>query len=68
MPKLHSSRHIIAVLLRHGFVEVSQRGSHKKFRNAERIVIVPDPRKEIPLGTFFSIVRQSGLRREDFED
>jgi predicted RNA binding protein YcfA (HicA-like mRNA interferase family) len=68
MPKLHSSRHIIAVLLRHGFVEVSQRGSHKKFRHAGRIVIVPDPRKEIPLGTFFSIVRQSGLRREDFED
>jgi predicted RNA binding protein YcfA (HicA-like mRNA interferase family) len=56
------------VLLRHGFVEVSQRGSHKKFRHAGRIVIVPDPRKEIPLGTFFSIVRQSGLRREDFED
>lgn len=67
MPKLPSSRHIIAVLLKNGFAEVSQKGSHKKFRNGDRIVIVPAPRKEIPLGTFLSIVRQSGLQREEYE-
>ncbi|WP_429885158.1 type II toxin-antitoxin system HicA family toxin [Geoalkalibacter halelectricus] len=67
MPKLYSSRRIIAVLLKHGFVEVSQKGSHKKFRLEDKTVIVPDPRKEIPFGTFLSIVRQAGLHREDFE-
>lgn len=67
MPKLYSSRHIIAVLLKHGFALVGQKGSHKKFRLDANTVIVPDPKKEIPLGTFFSIVRQSGLKREDFE-
>jgi len=43
-----------------------QKGSHKKFRKGERTVIVPDPMKEIPLGTFASILRQSGLSKEHF--
>ena len=67
MPKLYSSHHIISVLLRYGFMEGSQKGSHKKFRNDSRIVIVPAPRKEIPFGTVSSIVRQAGLTKEDFE-
>jgi len=32
MPKLYSSKWIIAVLERHGFILSGQRGSHKKFR------------------------------------
>jgi predicted RNA binding protein YcfA (HicA-like mRNA interferase family) len=67
VPKLYSSRHIIAVLLKKGFVEIDQTGSHKKFRRDERTVIVPSPRKEIPYGTFASILRQSGLKKSDFE-
>ena len=67
MPNLYSSRHIIAVLLKKGFVEIDQTGSHKKFRRDERTVIVPSPRKEIPYGTFASILRQSGLKKSDFE-
>jgi len=67
MPKLYSSRHIIAVLLKKGFIEIDQTGSHKKFRKDERTVIVPSPRKEIPHGTFASILRQSGLNKSDFE-
>jgi predicted RNA binding protein YcfA (HicA-like mRNA interferase family) len=67
MPKLFSSRQIIAVLLACGFREVSQKGSHKEFRCEDRIVIVPHPKPEIPVGTFFSILRQSGLKRQDFE-
>ncbi|MBI5212525.1 MAG: type II toxin-antitoxin system HicA family toxin [Nitrospirae bacterium] len=67
MPKLYSSRHIIAVLLKNGFVEIDQTGSHKKFRKDDRTVIVPSPRKEIPHGTFASILRQSGLNRSDFK-
>ena len=67
MAELYSSRAIVNILLRHGFIFVSQKGSHKKFRKGERTVIVPDPKKEIPLGTFASILRQSGLSKEDFK-
>ena len=67
MAELYSSRAIVNVLLRHGFIFISQKGSHKKFRKGERTVIVPDPKKEIPLGTFASILRQSGLTKEDFK-
>jgi predicted RNA binding protein YcfA (HicA-like mRNA interferase family) len=66
MPKVYSSRHI-AILKRNGFVEIDQTGSHKKFRCDERTVIVPAPKREIPHGTFKSILRQSGLSKNDFE-
>lgn len=67
MPKLFNSRHIISILERHGFRLVSQKGSHKKFRLEDRTVVVPAPKKEIPMGTFLSIVRQAGLDRRDFD-
>ncbi|MHB8882503.1 MAG: type II toxin-antitoxin system HicA family toxin [Thermodesulfovibrionales bacterium] len=67
MPKLYSARHIIAALIKKGFVEIDQTGSHKKLRKDDRTVIVPSPRKEIPHGTFASILRQSGLNKSDFE-
>ena len=66
MPKLLSSKEIIAVLLAHGFVKVSQKGSHQKYCKANWVAIVPSPKKEIPLGTLQSIIKQSGLTREDF--
>lgn len=64
MPKLYSSREVIAALEREDFEFVSQRGSHVKYRSAGspvKTVIVPAGRKEIPRGTFRSILRQSGL-------
>lgn len=66
MAKLYSSKHIISVLLDHGFREVGQKGSHKKLTHGQFVVIVPHPKKEIPIGTFLSIVRQSGLDRSAF--
>lgn len=70
MPKLYSSEHIVRVLFRFGFQLISQKGSHQKFRktgNPTRTVIVPAGQKVTPVGTFRSILRQSGLREEDFE-
>ncbi|OGZ03801.1 MAG: hypothetical protein A2648_02495 [Candidatus Lloydbacteria bacterium RIFCSPHIGHO2_01_FULL_41_20] len=69
MPKLYSSRDIIKVLESNGFKFISQKGSHAKFYSVEykATVIVPVNKKEIPMGTFSSIVRQSKLTREDFE-
>ncbi len=70
MSKLCSSEQIIQALQRKGFLYVSQRGSHVKFRKKisqhTRTVIVPAGRKEIPMGTFKSILRQSGLQEKDF--
>jgi predicted RNA binding protein YcfA (HicA-like mRNA interferase family) len=66
MSKLLSSAQIIKTLLKFGFQLVSQRGSHQKYQKVGFTVIVPSPRKEIPIGTFRSIVRQSGLSVDDF--
>lgn len=69
MPKLYSSDYIVKVLLRLGFYFVSQKGSHAKFRkeaNPVLTVIVPMSKKEIPYGTFRSILRQANLSTEDF--
>jgi predicted RNA binding protein YcfA (HicA-like mRNA interferase family) len=66
MSKLLSSDQIIKTLLKFGFKFVSQRGSHQKYQKEGFTVIVPSPRKEIPVGTFRSIVRQSGLSVENF--
>jgi predicted RNA binding protein YcfA (HicA-like mRNA interferase family) len=68
MSKLISSDQIIKTLLKFGFKLISQRGSHQKYKKAGFTVIVPSQRKEIPIGTFRSIVRQSGLSVDDFFD
>jgi len=71
MPKLYSSSQIIKILEKHGFVFISQKGSHVKYRkkgNPTLTVIVPSGRKVMPNGTFRSIVRQSQLGVEDFDN
>ncbi len=68
MPKLFSSREIVKILEKHGFVFVSQKGSHAKYfsRFIGRVAIIPVNKKQIPSGTFSSILRQSGLSRKNF--
>jgi len=69
MSKFYSSDYIIKVLRRKGFDFISQKGSHIKFQkiNPPLTVIIPAGRKEIPIGTFRSILRQSKLKDEDFK-
>ena len=70
MPKLLPSKAIIKVLERKGFVFISQKGSHIKYRKYGSVVltvIVPANKKEIPYGTFRSILRQVKLSEEDFK-
>jgi len=66
MTKLPSSAKVIKVLNQHGFFFKSQKGSHQKFTDGKRTVIVPAPRKEIPIGTLVSISRQSGINIKEF--
>ncbi len=70
MSKLFSSVQIIKVLQRKKFIYISQKGSHVKFRKSGKkilTVIIPANRKEIPCGTFKSILRQSQLTEKDFK-
>ena len=70
MPKLYSSNKIIKVLLAQDFVFISQKGSHAKYRKFNHpplTVIVPTGKKEIPVGTFKSILRQANLTEEYFK-
>lgn len=67
MPKLYSSREIVKVIEKYDFNFVSQKGSHAKYKNTEgRTVIVPMAKKEIPVGTFKSIIKQSGINSKEF--
>jgi predicted RNA binding protein YcfA (HicA-like mRNA interferase family) len=60
----------VKVLEDEDFQFVSQQGSHAKYRKEgapKLTVIVPAGRREIPRGTFRSILRQSGLDESAFD-
>ena len=68
LPRLKASE-IIKILQRNGFVLVSQRGSHQKWRNDNtgKQVIVPYHKgKQLPLGTIRSIVEGSEIPEDQF--
>jgi predicted RNA binding protein YcfA (HicA-like mRNA interferase family) len=66
MPRLLSSKEIIAILILEGFILKSVKGSHHKYIKENKTVIVPHPKSEIPYGTFLSITKQAGLTKTDF--
>ncbi len=55
-----SSRKIVERLLSDGFELVAIKGSHHKFRKGGRTVIVPHPKRDLPLGTARNIARMAG--------
>ena len=59
-----TSTEVMRLLRRDGWVEVRARGSHHHFAHSTKpgIVTVPHPKKDIPLGTLFSIGRQAGVK------
>jgi predicted RNA binding protein YcfA (HicA-like mRNA interferase family) len=70
VPDLYSSQELVRTLEREGFGFVSQRGSHVKYRRRGAptlTVILPAGRKQVPRGTFRSILRQSGLAESAFK-
>lgn len=54
------SRKIVKRLLADGFEMVSSKGSHHKFRRGGTTVIVPHPKRDLPLGTARNIARMAG--------
>ena len=68
MSKLYSSRQIQAALSRLNFALISQKGSHAKFKDENgNIVILPMGKKEIPEGTFRSILKQADITLQIFK-
>lgn len=58
------SRKIIKRLKADGFELVAVAGSHHKFRKNGKTVIVPHPKKDLPLGTARAIAKQAGWIEE----
>jgi predicted RNA binding protein YcfA (HicA-like mRNA interferase family) len=62
---LRNSRDIIRRLEQEDFVLVGVRGSHHQFKHVDgRKVSVPHPRRDMPLGTVFSIYRQANWPKD----
>jgi len=55
-----NSRAIVKRLLADGFELVKVSGSHHKFRRGPITVIVPHPKKDLPVGTARAIARLAG--------
>lgn len=64
-----SGRDVIKILKKVGFEEKRQKGSHiilvKESKDGRKGVVVPN-HKEIDKGTLLEIIRQAGLKREEF--
>ena len=68
LPRL-SATEVVRILEHHGFVRVSQRGSHQKWHHPDtgKQVIVPFHKgKQLPLGTLKSIIEGSGIPEIEF--
>ena len=63
-----NGRDVIRVLRTHGFAQVSQKGSHQKWRhaNGRQVIVAIHGNKPIPVGTLKSILEGSGLTVDDF--
>ncbi len=58
-------RKIIARLKRDGYELVAIRGSHHKLGRGDSTVVVPHPKRDLPIGTARSIARMAGWIEED---
>jgi predicted RNA binding protein YcfA (HicA-like mRNA interferase family) len=62
--KSYSSREIVRLLTNDGWVLVRIEGSHHMFRHDTKpgTVTVPHPKKDLPVKTSLSILKQAGIK------
>ncbi len=59
----YSSKEIIRRLTEAGFILDRVKGSHHIYKNnTGKRVVVPHPKKDLPKGAFFAILKQGGLK------
>jgi predicted RNA binding protein YcfA (HicA-like mRNA interferase family) len=65
---VRTAKEVIRVLRKHGFTQVSQRGSHQKWRHpsGRQVIVALHGNKPIPIGTLRSIIEGAGLSADDF--
>ena len=64
----YSAKEVLAKLLKAGFIEKRQSGSHKVLRHPDgRQTYVAMHTKDIPEGTFRKILKQANISLEDFK-
>ncbi len=66
-----TSRDVEVLLRQHGFALIAQKGSHRKWRNAEsRLqVIVPEHRgRTLPLGTLRAILKNAEIPESEWRE
>ncbi len=58
---------LVNILERNGFKRIRRKGSHWVFYNEKtnKQTIIPFHNKDLPKGTFYEILKQSGLKKED---
>ena len=69
-PRILSGREVCAILARHGYIQVRRKGSHivMQKRDQDGTITVPVPdHAELRTGTLQSIIRQSGIAKNEFE-
>jgi predicted RNA binding protein YcfA (HicA-like mRNA interferase family) len=65
----YSAKEILAKLLKAGFVEKRQSGSHKILRHPDgRQTYVAMHTKDVPQGTFKKILKQANITEEEFKN
>ena len=58
----YSSKRIISLLLKKGFVLQRTKGSHHIYKHPDgRRTVVPHPKKDLPKGTYHSILKQAKI-------
>ena len=64
----YTAKEVLQKLLRAGFIEVRQSGSHKILRHPDsRQTYVALHTKDVPTGTFRKILKQAQLSEEEFK-
>jgi len=69
--KRMTSREVEVLLKKYGFIFISQKGSHRKWRHPESSlqVIVPEHRgKQLPLGTMRNIMINAEIPEEEWNN
>ena len=66
-----TAREVEALLARHGFALVSQRGSHRKWRNEttrSQVIVPAHASRALPLGTLRSILQGADIPEAEWHD
>ena len=57
---------VCAVLKKAGFRLIKQKGSHAKYSDGIRVVVVPMHKKDLKIGTLIGILEQSDIPLDKF--